>query len=277
MERQAKNKRGGAPKGSDYLVKIISVQISICAVIFVLAVCGSKLGGERFAGVADEYRRLNEKDISFSQMKDLISGNKDGEPRENIPDENEETSGDPGEDEKGLPAHLEDEGEETAVQSHDGLYAEGVPVALYNASFTNSSAALSALIKTEPVIPVQGGRVTSGFGYRAHPITGVRHLHAGTDFGADTGDIISAALDGKVTKAEYSSVRGNYIVLSHGSGAETWYCHCSRLLVKEGTVVRAGETIALVGSTGDSNGPHLHLEVHIDGEAKDPMQTLFKS
>lgn len=110
------------------------------------------------------------------------------------------------------------------------------------------------------VVPVQG-TVTSPFGYRIHPIYGTRLFHNGVDIGASEGTSIHSALQGRVTVAQYDSSYGNYIVIDHGNDFCTLYAHCKELKVSEGDVVAKGQTIATVGSTGVSTGPHLHFEI----------------
>jgi murein DD-endopeptidase MepM/ murein hydrolase activator NlpD len=109
------------------------------------------------------------------------------------------------------------------------------------------------------------GRVTSGFGYRYHPILHRRRMHTGVDFGAPHGSPIFAAGDGTVILAEYNAGYGNCVIIDHGGDTTTLYGHCSVLRVREGQIVRAGQVIALVGSTGLSTGPHLHFEVRKNG------------
>ena len=120
-------------------------------------------------------------------------------------------------------------------------------------------------ITTPAVMPVQG-RVSSPFGERKHPINGVRSFHAGLDLAASAGTEIVAAFDGVVLAAGKDSSFGNYIILSHGGGIKTVYAHCKELKASEGDAVCAGDTIALVGSTGQSTGPHLHFELRVGEE-----------
>ena len=121
--------------------------------------------------------------------------------------------------------------------------------------------------------PAQGP-MTSGYGYRTHPIYGDRRLHAGIDIGAGSGSTIIAATAGTVLAAYYSDSYGNLTVIDHGSigGAPitTAYAHQSQIMVSEGQDVAAGQTIGRVGTTGNSTGPHLHFEVRRDGEPVDP-------
>jgi len=121
--------------------------------------------------------------------------------------------------------------------------------------------------------PLQG-RISSGYGYRVHPIYRVRKMHTGVDFAAPTGTPIRAAADGTVVHAARWGGYGNCIILDHGGGLATLYGHCSRLAVKEGGTVTQGQVVGYVGSTGLSTGPHLHFEVRRDGQPVDPMPLL---
>ncbi len=114
-------------------------------------------------------------------------------------------------------------------------------------------------------------RITSPFGYRIHPTLGYNKLHNGVDIGAPTGTPIVAAGAGTVISAAYNSSMGNYVMIDHGSGIITIYMHCSALAVSGGTKVSAGQTIAYVGSTGRSTGPHLHFGMMLNGSYVNPM------
>lgn len=116
--------------------------------------------------------------------------------------------------------------------------------------------------------------VTSEFGYRYHPSTGKYHFHSGIDIGAATGSSILAAAGGTVTSAGWNSSMGNYVMIAHGSGLVTIYMHASVLCVSSGQTVSAGQQIALVGSTGDSTGPHLHFSVRLNGSYVSPWNYL---
>lgn len=115
------------------------------------------------------------------------------------------------------------------------------------------------------------GNPGSPFGYRIHPIYGTRRLHTGVDIGAPTGQQIVAAADGLVVEAGWKGGYGNAVVIDHGGGVATLYAHQSRLAVSAGTVVTQGQVIGYIGSTGASTGPHLHLEVRVNGVPQDPM------
>lgn len=123
--------------------------------------------------------------------------------------------------------------------------------------------------------PIPGfNYMSSPFGYRIHPITGVYKLHNGTDFAATTGTPVYAALDGTVTIAKYSSSAGNYISIDHGNGLVTIYMHNSKLYVSPGDTVIKGQNIAASGNTGSSSGPHLHFQVMLNGTAVNAMSYL---
>lgn len=116
----------------------------------------------------------------------------------------------------------------------------------------------------------------SNFGNRIDPFTGRQASHEGIDFVAPTGTPILAAAAGVVVEAKWHPGYGNMVEIEHNNKTTTRYAHASRVLVKPGDIVRLGEKIALVGSTGRSTGPHLHFEVRVDGVAKDPNKFLEK-
>ncbi|HPO77943.1 MAG TPA: peptidoglycan DD-metalloendopeptidase family protein [Thermoclostridium caenicola] len=117
--------------------------------------------------------------------------------------------------------------------------------------------------------------VTSEFGGRTDPLTGKWVGHSGLDLGAAKGTSIRSAKAGTVKTVVYGSTGyGYYLTIDHGGGMVTLYGHCSQILVREGQTVKAGETVAKVGSTGRSTGNHLHFEVRINGSAKNPRNYL---
>jgi murein DD-endopeptidase MepM/ murein hydrolase activator NlpD len=130
----------------------------------------------------------------------------------------------------------------------------------------------SSLVPTEE--PVKGGRIGSPFGFRIDPITGRSALHTGLDFPADTGTPIHAAAGGVVVVQEYHNAYGNMIEVDHGNNLITRYGHTSEVFVKKGDIVKRGQMIAKVGSTGRSTGPHLHFEVLVSGVPQDPRPFL---
>jgi len=123
------------------------------------------------------------------------------------------------------------------------------------------------------LMPVKG-RCTSGYGFRQHPVHGSRLFHSGLDIGARHGAPISAAADGVVIYAGFSSSYGNMVVLKHRNNYITVYAHASKLFVSKGEKVKKGQKIAAVGATGVATGPHLHFEVKKNGKTIDPSKAL---
>ena len=122
------------------------------------------------------------------------------------------------------------------------------------------------------VTPVKG-IITSRYG----AVSGIRSgAHTGTDIACPQGTPIQSAASGTVTFAGWSGSYGNLIKVSHGNGVETWYAHCTDLYGVVGQQVNAGDIIATVGSTGNSTGNHLHLEIRLNGQALNPQRYLYK-
>ena len=151
----------------------------------------------------------------------------------------------------------------------------------YNARFNEINQEILELAKEgletqyiggEMAWPVPGyTRITSKYGMRYHPILHYTKLHTGMDIGAPMGANFIAANDGIVTKASFNTAYGNMVIIDHGGGISTLYAHGSEILVTVGQVVKRGEPILKVGSTGYSTGAHAHFEVRINGVVTDPM------
>jgi len=122
--------------------------------------------------------------------------------------------------------------------------------------------------------PINVGWFTSNFGWRSDPFTGKSAMHEGVDYMAEAGTPIHASSGGVVVYADTHSQYGNMVEIDHGNDIVTRYAHASRVLVKVGQVVRRGDKIAEVGSTGRSTGNHLHFEVRYKGSAQNPVRFL---
>jgi len=120
--------------------------------------------------------------------------------------------------------------------------------------------------------PVTSGSISSRYGVSSR----IRSSdHTGLDIAASSGTDIVATASGEVTFSGWKGSYGYLVVISHGNGVETWYGHCSKLYVSKGEIIEGGQTIAAVGSTGNSTGPHLHLEVRKNGVIYDPQNYVY--
>jgi murein DD-endopeptidase MepM/ murein hydrolase activator NlpD len=140
----------------------------------------------------------------------------------------------------------------------------------FSSIFSQLEGKRNLLAATPSIRPVKGW-ITSRFGRRESPFTGRREFHHGLDMATHAGTPIVAPADGLVTFAGPKGLMGNMITIEHGFGMVTRYGHIQKLLKKKGERVKRGETIALVGNTGRSTGPHLHYEVRLNGAAVNPM------
>lgn len=134
--------------------------------------------------------------------------------------------------------------------------------------------AVTDTVGTGRFIAPGGGRMTSRFGYRIHPIYGTRKFHAGLDFGLPIGAAIKAADSGVVIYSGWYGGYGRTVIIDHGNGLTTLYGHTSASYVSAGQSIQRGQRIAAVGSTGLSTGPHLHFEVRVNGTPVNPLNYL---
>lgn len=133
-------------------------------------------------------------------------------------------------------------------------------------NYTMDKLSLGALETINPIL----GHLNSVYGYRDHPVDGEYKFHNGVDIGGQEGDPIGAFAAGTVEYIGENDDHGLYLQIDHGNGVKSFYAHCSKLCVSKGQPVALGETVALVGSTGMSTGPHLHLEIKCNGVHVDP-------
>lgn len=120
------------------------------------------------------------------------------------------------------------------------------------------------------------GWLTSAFGKRIDPFTGKNAFHNGIDIAASSGNPIMATADGFVSHVKREKIGGNVVILSHGGGHTTVYCHLSKFKVKPGQKVKRGDVIGLIGNTGKSLGPHLHYEVRVNGTSINPYYHILE-
>ena len=144
----------------------------------------------------------------------------------------------------------------------------------FSSIFSQLEGKRNLLAATPSIRPLKGW-VSSRFGYRESPFTGRREFHRGLDIATHAGSPIIAPADGLVTFSGRKGLMGNMVTIEHGFGMVTRYGHAQKLLKKKGKRVKRGETIALVGNTGRSTGPHLHYEVRLNGVAVNPVNYFF--
>ncbi|MDD5789665.1 MAG: M23 family metallopeptidase [Spirochaetia bacterium] len=120
----------------------------------------------------------------------------------------------------------------------------------------------------------QSYRISSYFGRRQDPFSGVLSEHTGVDLACPTGTPINATMSGKIVKTGWTNIFGNYVIINHGNGYQTLYAHMSKILCRTGQSVSQGTRIGLVGSTGYSTGPHLHFTVYKNGRLVDPLSLI---
>jgi murein DD-endopeptidase MepM/ murein hydrolase activator NlpD len=140
---------------------------------------------------------------------------------------------------------------------------------------TNGQSAKAMLMKT----PVDGARISSGFGQRAHPILGYTRMHKGIDFAVPSGTPVMAAGSGTVTFAGPAGEYGNLVVISHGNNYATAYGHLSRFAsdLHKGEHVHQGDVVAFSGMTGLATGPHLHYEIRVGNSQVNPATVKVAS
>ena len=220
------------------------VQLVVCIFAVVSVFLIGRLSPQTFEFIRDEYNRIMSVDMD---AKEIASSAKKVIER----------------------AEATDEGQ-TAEES-----TERKNVNTVKSAADGEVMAVMSLFKSdeEITVPVHG-EITSEYGNRTNPVSGEYLMHSGVDIAASQGTEIRAAYSGIVSEVGSNSVGGNYISLVHKDGSETLYCHCSKIIAEKGDVIRAGETIALVGSTGRSTGPHLHFEITVDGKTENPLLYL---
>ena len=123
-------------------------------------------------------------------------------------------------------------------------------------------------------IPVTGGSLGSGYGWRIDPFSGTSALHTGLDYPAEPGTPIYSAAGGVVVTQEYHPQYGNMIEIDHGNDPITRYGHSARVFVTKGDLIKRGQKIAEIGNSGRSTGNHLHFEVLVQGIPQDPLKFL---
>lgn len=239
-------------KSADSMLTVMIVQTVVCIAAILVSLLIMKSGGEVFENLKSELTYIMGKDITIGEAAEAFKEFRDFIFSVDSETENDEPSSEPESD------------KEPQFTGAGASTAAVIP--------TNSSVA-PFTVTVKAVCPVEG-TITSQYGFRTDPFTGKPGFHSGLDIGAPEGENIAAAFYGKVAETGTDDEYGNYVIISHCDGFSTLYAHCSEVYVKENTVIRAGETIAAVGSTGLSTGPHLHFEIRRSGVRYNPAFVL---
>lgn len=258
-EKKVRTKNEKAPEKDFYSVVIVC-QFFLClllvGIVFLLNLYGGAFGKDvtdRISEILSHNSTAEEMSSAVNVMKDFFSGDALAVFGGSVTD-------------VATDGNVKPEAEETAIPMG------GDDLELFEATEKTSFA---PYITTDKLLsPIENGRYTSYFGYRTNPITGEWSFHTGLDIAAKEGTKIRSALSGTVTTVGEDSRAGKYIIVTHSEGFQTFYCHCSEILGEEGMNINKGETIALVGTTGWSTGPHLHFEVRRDGIRLNPLWAL---
>lgn len=300
-DRRARPRDGRTVDTGDAIVSAITIQVVICVMLILVFVVYKKVQEESYHKIKVEYTDMTTNPEGSQELVTLLSGATQG-----ISDAwkgleamvAELLSGLFGGDttlqEPVQEAEAEPQGENVAapelpagsvIPRYDYLNPPGneemdlsgaggwFPVKKKSEEAPSGST-FSPVIVGGYVQPPVTGRITSGFGYRDHPVTETEDFHNGMDIAALEGHPILAALPGTVLEVGESQIYGNYIVLEHAYNLKTSYAHCSEIIAGEGTVVRQGERIAKVGETGITTGPHLHFSLIIEDQYADPYWVL---
>ncbi len=238
----------------DYKLKILVLQTVTVGLILALGVVLRMFGGDAYKSVSVWY---HEKFDDITLTSEVLTPDNPTDSQENntTDEQTQDTSSAESEEQQEFDSELDDEitGNITDLESVKSTVA----VNSYNTF-------------QWPLI----GTITSHYGYRKNPITGNYANHNGLDIAANSGTDIVAAYGGEVAKTGYSSSYGYYVIIDHGGSVQTLYAHCSKVVATMGQTVQKGDTVALVGSTGRSTGPHLHFEVRVNGYRLDPEWLL---
>lgn len=254
---------------TDYLVRLMLLQCLICGLIVSGIFIASKISPSFFEKIKEDYTKIMLRDMTAGEFAQDIKDAAD-----NIFSEADILSASSGEyTVESFEVTGDETGETVAVGEIVSDGSGGEDIQAKEAAKGTSFAPY--YVSVSPVVPVQNARITSEFGYRTNPVSGKYGFHTGIDLAADEGTPVAASFYGKIIETGSSDVWGNYILMEHSENFQTYYCHLSEIYVSEGAVIRQGETVGLVGSTGWSTGSHLHFEVRINGVRVNPASLLY--
>jgi len=286
--RTGERTRSGARVAEpDYLVRLIVVQSVVCAAALLVVFLVGKASPNSLKQIKERYDKIMLTDMTAGEVVAALkemSGFvflpadewKTGANQEKTGAKaDDDKSGVTGESEVESTGSADEQEQETqAAENTDETKQDGAGGEDETVSAASKNASFAPYYITASITTPLRGKLTSGFGYRVHPVTGVYGVHTGIDIAADEGEKIAAAFYGTVKETGVGKLSGKYIILEHKDGFETVYLHCSEIIAREGERIRQGETIALVGATGETTGPHLHFEIRINGIRCNPSRVI---
>lgn len=275
-EDEPRRKSTGKPKNkTDYLIRLMLLQCFICVLIVSGVFIASKISPSTYERIKEDYAKIMQNDMSAGEFADDIknAANYFVSQAEALPASSAEVEITEEYTVEAFEVIGDETGETVAVGEIilDGSGGED----MQGKEAAKGTSFAPYQVSVDPVLPVENARITSRFGYRTNPVSGKYGFHTGLDLAAAEGTPVSSAFYGRVIETGSSDVWGNYVLMEHSEKFRTYYCHLSEIYVEDGAVIRQGETIGLVGSTGWSTGPHLHFEVRIDGVRVNPEPLLY--
>lgn len=254
-------------KNKDYLVRTLGAQMLICVLMFGALFGLKQSNSELYQNIKDMFSNKLSEQINLGDVKSVFKTFSNEKMQKSEKGSTETTDNETVSETEYIPF------EEPSL-SAEVTAKGGADVSVSSEDEIPDNVSLDGYKLSKKMILPLKGTISSEFGIRTHPISGDLRFHAGTDIAAKSGSPIYAAFDGKVSEASYDQWNGNYVKIIHDNDIMTVYCHCSKLNVKKGQVIRAGEIIAFVGSTGSSTGPHLHFEIRINNISYNPNTAL---
>lgn len=230
------------------------IQITACALILLFVLVIRLIGGQPYAWFCDWYQKEINRSIVASESVDYFQSvwNSVISPNQSVSSAGETVSQD--------------------IRNASDL---GVAVNVgYKMPVISNLDGKEALLSVNLSPPLENGMISSSFGDRLDPFSGDASEHKGLDIAAPSGTSIYCVLPGVVKEAGENASYGKYLIVDHGNGVETLYAHCNELSKEKGDIVSRGDELAKVGSTGNSTGNHLHLEIRLDGQPYDPKPLL---
>ncbi len=254
---------------------VLSMQLAICILAAIIILFCKLFFADGYQAIVAEYQSAFQADIHWNETMGQVQQTFGSimDKMKPIQRDKEASS------QNAASSEVTSSGEESsqpAESSQEAAGGEQTPVS-ETAVSTPTDATLQTVAYPEQLTPPIEGKLTSAYGFRAYPLNGEADFHKGIDIAADEGTKIKAAIGGTVETASYSDSYGNYLTIQNDHGFTTWYAHCKKLLVSEGDKVKQGKKIALVGSTGDSTGAHLHFAMQKDGIWVNPLDSFSEN